>query len=262
MPGRSKRRRGRVSRVAYACRVLLAFAILGGVGALVLWQLTWVPPLQYRPPAADDAEVIALAEKVEYRLIEEAQKIREPEDTWTLRVREQQVNAWLATRLAEWIAHEQDIKLPRSVRRPQIAFDADGMRVFMEVVLPDSDRPRVLTADILPRVDEAGLWLMVDRVSFGMIPMRGKPIERIGRLIEQLAPEGSIDRPAMERAMDLLSGKTPVASDITLADGRNVEIIGLALANGYVDVTSRTLSESDTRNDEDDEVHSAPSTDS
>ena len=167
-------------------------------------------------------------------------------------MREEQVNAWLATRLAEWIAHEQDIALPRSVRRPQVAFDADGVRVFMEVVLPDSDRPRVLTADIAPRVDEAGLWLTVDRVSFGMIPMRGKPIERIGRLIEQLAPEGSIDRPAMERAMDLLSGRTSVASDITLADGRHVEIIGLAFANGYVDVTSRTLNEAVAERDDDD----------
>jgi len=242
MATRSKRRRTRW-RVLYVGRVLLAVAILGAAGGLLLWQLTWVAPLKYRPPAEDDAQAIALAEKVEYRLIEEAQKVRKPDDTWTLRVRDEQVNAWLATRLAEWVAHEQDIRLPNSVRRPQVAFDDDGVRLFLEIVLPDSDRPRVLTADIAPRVDDQGLWLTVEGVSFGMIPMRGKPVERIGRLIEQLAPEGSIDRPAMERAMDLLSGRRPVASDITLADGRHVRIMDLDHGNGFVDITSRTIPE-------------------
>ncbi len=239
---RSKPRQTR-SRVLYTCRVLLAIAILGAAGGLLFWQLSWVAPLQYRPPAADDAQAIALAEKVEYRLIEEAQKVRKPNDTWTLRVRDEQVNAWLATRLAEWVAHEQGIRLPSSVRRPQVAFDDDGVRLFLEVVLPDSDRPRVLTADIVQRVDEQGLWLTVEGVSFGMIPMRGKPVERIGRLIEQIAPDGSIDRPSMERAMDLLSGRLPVASDITLADGRHVRILDLDHGNGFVDITSRTIPE-------------------
>lgn len=231
-------------RLLYACRVLVALAILVGAGAFVVWQLTWVAPMEYRPADASDARIVDLAEKVEYRLLEEAQKIRDPQDTWTLRVREEQINAWLTTRLEDWIAHEQQLKLPKSVRRPQVAFHEDGVRLFFEVLLPDSDRPRVVAADVMPRVDEQGLWLTVEGVSFGMIPMRGRPIERIARLIEQLAPEGSIDRPAMQRAMDLLSGQQPVASVIELADGRLIHILSMEHAAGYIDVTSRTVSES------------------
>ena len=83
---------------------ILLFAVLLGLGFLA-WASQSAPGW-YAPVDPYDPDVSTLAETVEYRVAEELTKVRADEEPWALRVRDEQVNAWLASRLPEWVAHD------------------------------------------------------------------------------------------------------------------------------------------------------------
>ena len=74
--------------------------------AIVAWWLTWQPPHWYQVPDASSDAVARMADRAEFRLIEEFQKVRDADDAWHVRIGDEAINAWLAARLEAWLSHE------------------------------------------------------------------------------------------------------------------------------------------------------------
>src|SRR6185503_12670556 len=116
-------------------RLLIVLFLLAVIAGLVLWRLTWTAPRWWAPPNPRNAQVAALADHVELRLIEEAQRIRPVEEPWTIRIRQEQVNAWLSAKLPQWIEHlrrDEQLEWPQQLGTPQVKFDRDGISLGLE----------------------------------------------------------------------------------------------------------------------------------
>ncbi|MDP7189803.1 MAG: hypothetical protein QGI74_08055, partial [Phycisphaerales bacterium] len=111
----------------------LGIALLGAAIALMLlaavgWWLAGLTPRWYQPTTATDAATSELGETAEYRLVEEFQRIRPPEEIWRLRIREDAINAWLTARLKQWLAG-RGVDWPADTTSPQIHITPTGIEV-------------------------------------------------------------------------------------------------------------------------------------
>jgi len=102
----------------------LALLLLAAVG----WWLAGLTPAWYHPADPHDAAATQLGETAEYRLVEELQRIRPAETIWRLRVPEDAVNAWLATRLPQWLSG-QGVQWPEDLAPPHIHITSAGIEV-------------------------------------------------------------------------------------------------------------------------------------
>ena len=212
--------------------------LLGGVGlVIVVGTLTRSVPEWYEPPSAKAPEVIELADRVEYRLVEETQKIRPQEERWTLRVREPQVNAWLAVRLPDWIAHEKNLQWPAEVGMPQVHIGDDVISLALPVEVRGFQR--VVVAHLVPRIEGRQLWLQLRGIQLGGISVPGDPIPVLSRFVQSGAA-GNIDNDDWQRLVDILTGREPIDPVLELSDRRRIELLDVRFADGALDLTSQT----------------------
>ena len=97
-PGPLVRRRGCLPVIIAGTVLLVAVLVIG-------LFLASAVPIMHDPPSADDPAVIAVAETFEQNFASELTRVRADQEPWGVRVREDDLNAWLWTRLAPWIAH-------------------------------------------------------------------------------------------------------------------------------------------------------------
>jgi hypothetical protein len=187
----------------------------------------------------DDQETAALAEHVEYAIVDEVHRVREQSEPWTLRVREHQVNAWLASRLPEWIEHEREFGWPQELSTPQVHVEDGRLSLAMELRM--GEQSRVITARVQPTIEGGTLRLNLDRVGMGRLAMPGEPMERLAELLGDAGSGSALDEPAVREVLDLLSGQQPIDSTMELSDGRRVEMLGIELAGDALDLRLRTL---------------------
>ena len=218
---------------------VVVFAALGGA-ALFLWRMTYVAPTWYAPPDSHDQQVAALADKVEQRMLEEAQKIREQSDRWTLKVREPQINAWLAARLPQWIEHEQHGQWPEQFGTPQVKIDPQGISLALPLRTALGSRPRVIVARIRPQIIDGHLKLQIDRLALGRVILPGEPLANLLRTLEPAVPALAKDQ-KFRKALDIFSGQRMVDPVTRLADHRRLRLISFQLGDGWVDLTAQTL---------------------
>lgn len=221
-------------------RILIIFVVLGVALGLLLIYIGPTTPNWYQPPSPQDEQVVALADRVEYRLLEETRKIRDEEDPWTLRIRQEQINAWLSARLPAWIAHEQNTTWPDQLGTPQVRIDENRMLLALPIGPPDSRR--VVVAQIDPKITKTqGLTLKLTAVRFGRLSVPGNPVAVMIDTIKRFGGD-QVDEAALDSISDLLSGRRGIDPVLNLQDGRRVEIMSLSCRDGMVDLTSRTLS--------------------
>ena len=219
--------------------VLVIAAGLVVVGAGWVWVLVRSAPSWYSPADAGDAEAAALAERAEYRLVEEYHRIRGEGEQWTVRVREEQINAWLAARLPEWIANREGLSWPEGVGVPQVHIEEAGINVAVEAEY--TGRKQVVVMRVVPEVREGELWARMDRVGLGRVSVAGSPAEALAGLIEEAGSEGAMGEEVMEELLKMVSGERGVEWSVELADDRRVELVDVVLSEGAIDVTNRTV---------------------
>ncbi len=213
--------------------------LLGTVGFVIaIGTLTRSVPEWYEPPSAAAPEVVDLADRVEYRLVEETQKIRPAEERWTLRVREPQVNAWLAVRLPDWIAHEKNMQWPAEVGMPQVHIGDDVISLALPIEVRGFQR--VVVAHLVPRIEGRQLWLQLQGIQLGGISVPGDPIPVLTRLVQSGAA-GKIDSGDWQRLVDILTGREPLEPVLQLSDHRRVELLDVRFTSGALDLTSQTV---------------------
>jgi hypothetical protein len=202
-------------------------------GGLVVWRLTWMAPRWWAPPDPRNEQIVALAERVEQRVLEVAHEVRPADEQWIVRIREYQVNAWLSARLPEW-ARRQDLDWPARLGMPQARFDDTGISVAIEVHGPR--RSRFIVARLIPELVDEQLLVRLDRVTLGRLPLPGEPLQAISEVLGDvgaLAAGGPL--------LDALAAGTPIDPVWELGDGRHVRLLDVHYAAGHLELTCRTL---------------------
>lgn len=220
-------------------RLLAVLCVLVLVGIAALWGLTRMTPHWYEPPNPTDEKVLELADRVEFRLLEEFQKIRPDPEPWKLRVRENQLNAWLATKLQDWIAHKESLIWPEDLDMPQIRFEPDG--ISLAVAVESLGPSKIIVTRMMPRFEGGELLVTVNRFSLGRLNIPGKPVERIAGLIDEYASSAEIDDPVAFLFLRMLRGDEHIDPVLNLADSRRVRLTNLELENGSIILTAKTL---------------------
>lgn len=221
--------------------VLLLLVVLLGAG---LYGLTRTPPEWYRPPDPTDPQVAELADRVEFRLLEEFQKIREDPEPWRLRVREKHINIWLASRLRDWIDHQGNLHWPENFDMPQVRFEPDGISLAISI---DGIGPaKVVVTRLRPRFEAEELYISIDQFSVGRLDLPGEPLLHITKLVNQFADDVTGADPLAQLLFRMLRGEERIDPVLDLADSRRVRLTDLQLDDGSIVITARTLSRDDT----------------
>jgi len=222
-------------------RLLIVLFLLAVIAGLVLWRLTWTAPRWWAPPNPRNAQVAALADHVELRLIEEAQRIRPVEEPWTIRIRQEQVNAWLSAKLPQWIEHlrrDEQLEWPEQLGTPQVKFDRDGISLGLELGAPS---PRIVVARMMPSMHDGKLRLSTDQVAMGRIEIPGASVEMILDQLREVAPSDFLNDESVQLAVKRLFGQELIEPVVSLADGRVVRLTGVACGEGTLDLTCQTI---------------------
>ena len=205
----------------------LAILVFAAVG----WWLAGLTPGWYQPVQPDNAAALALGETAEYRLVEEFQRIRPADDVWRLRIPEAAINAWLATRLREWLAGRGGV-WPQELGSPQVRITPTGITVGVSA---DAIGGRV------------GLLTLSPSIADGQLQLR--PVGGVGRLpigiptrlvLPYIADEIDADN-SIAFIHTLLQGKS-TPSTIPLVDHRAVRLhsVTLELANCVIEASTRS----------------------
>lgn len=147
-------------------------AVIAAAAALLLlgaaaWWLAGLTPAWYRPPDPNNAATAQLGEAAEYRLVEEFQKIRPEDEVWRLRIPEDAINAWLATRLPRWLAG-QDVQWPAHLGPPQVHITPAGIEV---AIASDDFGGRIGRFRAGPAITGDRLTLESPTLGFGRLPL-------------------------------------------------------------------------------------------
>ena len=238
--------RRRVSR--FILGLLLSIVLIGAAGIYIAWRLSWQHPTWYAPPNANDARIVTLADDTEYQLLEQTQKMRADDESWTLRLSQEQLNAWLATRLTQWIEHDASMQWPQQIGTPQVLIDPDGVRVAVPVTIGGRGNAaggepgvtRTIVATLAPSIAEDGrLSLALKSIALGKVWVPGSPLTRLADALREAAPD-FLDHPQVQQAIDILAGRQTLPAEYDLGDGRRVRLKDVRLTDGAIEVTAST----------------------
>ena len=202
-------------------RLLIALGVLILlVGSLILWPQTW-----FDPEGEDDPARVRLGEQVEFRLVEELQKIRPDGESWRLRITDEAINAWLATRLRAWMNH-QDAPWPEGISAPQIHFAPSGIDIGISIDGIAGGFPLIL--GFQPTLKDGRFRLRSGWVRLGLLPI---PLARrsLESQLEDLIPR--LEGPVSTLVSALLDDAV-LEAVVPLVDGRSVAISGFRLESG------------------------------
>jgi hypothetical protein len=208
-----------------ACGALLALLLL----AVVAWWLAGLTPRWYQPVAADNAAAMALGETAEYRLVEEFQRIRPVDEVWRLRIPEAAINAWLATRLRQWLAGRGGA-WPPELGSPQVRITPAGITVGVSA---DAIGGRVGLLTLTPNIAD-GRLSFATAAGLGSLPI-GIPSQFITPHL--MAAAGTSDSLAF--LATILQGDSMSAA-VPLVDYRHVHIHTIALEPGACVIRAST----------------------
>lgn len=220
----------------------LAVLVLG-TAAVVVWRMSWLAPTWWAPPDAFDPRVAEAAQQIEYSLIEQAHMVRTDDETWSIRIHDRHVNAWLASRLGAWLAHDQALDWPGGFGRPQVRSEPGWVTVAIE--LDGGERRRFVAVRLIPTIAAGELRLTVDRVSLGRLTIPGKPAGDVAAWLNEAAPGGFLDDPEVRAATGWLLQGRAIDPTMPLADGRAVRLVGIRCEEGAVVLQCRTISRSE-----------------
>ncbi len=229
--------------------MLLSLLLIGAAGLYTAWRLSWQKPAWYAPPNPTDARIVTLADDTEYRLLEQTQKIRDAEETWTFHITQAQINAWLAARLPRWIEHDANMQWPQQIGTPQVLIERDGLRVAVPVTMgaiPGSQaspptQTRTVVATIAPAVAADGrLSLKLSSIALGKVWIPGAPLTRLVDAVREASPE-FLDHPQVQETIAVLAGQQTLPAEYRLADGRHIRVKDVRMVDDAIEISAITL---------------------
>lgn len=224
--------------------VRIALIAAAGALALIVAGAGWTLAATSRDPAWWDGATAQagpadaardLAERVEQGVVRELHRWREPGETWTVALTEEQANAWAIDRLPKWIANQERWggDAPPTVR---IRFGDDIVTIG---VRPDG-WTHILSIGIRPAIDPDGAlriparWAAVGRMRLPGAFVRSQAESALERWPER--------REAAEHLVGALVGAAPLDTEpmFDLGDGRLVRIVDVRIEPGRALITCVT----------------------
>jgi len=205
-----------VTRVVVAA--LAGLFVAGCV--LALW------PPSGRPALPSNAD--ARGEALEQALVAAVTKVRDPAgESWAIAIDPADINAWLATRLPKWVAHD-----------PKFASFADAA----EVRVGSEDGALVVESPVGPRaLGLVGTVRVPLELAEGDRQVRAEiGSVRIGRLPVPLAEIGFDDAERVVAEVARLESRYP-GRRFRLGDGRFIEVQAISCDSGRIKVRFATL---------------------
>jgi hypothetical protein len=211
--------------VAVRRPLLLLAAVVALAGAFLLVRQVRRPPPWWAPPPSV-GEVGEFAAAVEHALAASFTRVREPGERWSLRVEEAELNAWLAERLPLWAESGflgEGLEWPGSLGLVQVRLSPRRLEVAIEL----RDLGTIACLSAVP-VESAEGWILrwhsagLGRLQapLGAAALRSSLGRRFG---------GEGDRAWLG---SLLGEGAELPSRLTLADGREVRLVGGEIGEG------------------------------
>lgn len=194
-------------------------------GLLAAIVLAFVPPAG-RPTLPEDA--VTRGEALEQALVAAVTKVRDPAgESWAIAIDPADINAWLATRLPKWAAHDPEFAPFARAAEVRVGSEAGA------IVVESPIGPRVLglvgTVRVPLELTEAGerLEATVDHA-------------RIGRLPVPLSLAAFDSAGAFREELGRLEARHPDRR-FRLSDGRFVEVRAIECEAGRIKILFATL---------------------
>ena len=204
-----------------------------------LWWRSSLAPAWYQPPDPQLAQNVQQADRFEYGVVVQAQKVRAVSEHWSVTLTENDINTWLSSRLPEWLAHEYGQAWPAELGPPQVNLGSGQVEVALD--LGPKTGGRVLVVRLEPELNEEGFQFQTTRLSLGRIPLGGDPAQKLLELLEEVAPETTAKQESIQPVLDILLGRAVLEPEFTLADGRRVIVHDLTLADEHITLTNQTV---------------------
>ncbi|MAB29382.1 MAG: hypothetical protein CMJ53_08940 [Planctomycetaceae bacterium] len=204
--------------------IILLVSFMLVVGLTILIGLIFSSPDSFQaPPASMLKTASERARLFERNFVSELTRIRKPQAEWAVRIREEDLNAWLWVRLPQWMSH---VGADESV-------DLGSMQAILE-----SNRILVTSTGWVlafePEVRSEGLAIHPrPGSSLGRLPVPGVLV---------LPFSSGLD---FDRMLNSLGGVSSTAESLPgrfkLGDGRTVELLETRLGNGELVLVFKTL---------------------
>lgn len=215
-------------RLASAGVGLIALVCILGAS---VWSLARARPGWWSDLRPDDPQVRATARAVENGVINHLHHIRPPDAAWTVTLKTEDANAWLAVLFPRWLEQHGNAAALDAWTGWHVDFLPGRIRLAAR-----SRDGRYLAADVRPTVDPQGaLRVIAERVRIGRLALPASVvIDRLPDDARWLAPG---DDPR-----GVLRGTAPALTDpsLRLADGRRVRLVRIEPKDGVLWITCRT----------------------
>jgi hypothetical protein len=220
----------------------LTLALLGGACAAIALTLANQAPSWWRTTDPSDPGTISAGEEVENGVVNVMYEVREAAEPWTVTLHAADANAWLNTRLAQWLANsDAEFEWPREIENLQVEFDEGLIQVGVQV--HGRERSQILSATLRPKFHDGALWIAAESVSVGRLPIPAEWIaDRAGSIVGDVVPARLLDNPDAAHLLRALAGECALDENpaVDLGDGRRVRLLRLAAQRGRLIVQCRT----------------------
>jgi len=220
-------------------RLAVVLILLGLFGLWLVVRIS-AEPSWWQPPDASDEAVVELGHGTEMDVIAAVHRIRTAVDpVWHYRLRNENMNAWLAVNLPRWFEHHEGRPWPDNISLPLVSARTSGFNIGLK--LPEQIGTKILAVRVLPTFEEDGrLRLHLDRVALGRVSVPGAAAEALLNLAREAFHHDAEARD-VDRIAAILFGEQTVSPILRLNDGRVVRLEAIELEDQSVVFTCRTL---------------------
>jgi hypothetical protein len=209
--------------------LLIAATLLAALVAVAVFQLR--PPAWWAPITAVDDAMHVRAERFEQAFVSEMHRVRGEGGPWAIRIRESDINEWLAARLPLWCDHAGIER----IGAVQVRLTAEAIELAIET----PELPALAVVRARPLLDEKGLRPSIEAARLGRLAL---PILGDRAVRTTLLSLGEEDNELFALLAVILRNE-PIAAAFELGDGRRLRLRDLEVREDEMLLEFETLLE-------------------
>lgn len=239
-------------RVVRAVKWAMLLFVLGLVVVIAGgFYLLRRPPSYWQVVDTSDPKVQQQADQVFNRVMDQASRVREPQQQWQLELQQDEINAWLATRSKQWMANQgydrqlserlENIGLPGELatnfRNLMVNIEGDTVSVAAEVVY--DGYAQVVSVDLERQtLPDGTATLTMGPIKGGSLPL---PMEKLRRAAQK--EFGSVEAAKTEAARRAATKIRQANIVVPLDKHRQVKVNDLKFEGGRAVLVCQTISD-------------------
>ncbi len=193
--------------------LLIVIGAVVALGIVSFLLSSWAPSWWIEPAAlVADPDNDRRGRELEQNLAAEISKVRPPGEAWAIRIHDRDINAWIATRLPAWTAHDSTLAWPIPGSAVQVRFEPGGIVVGIGM------QGRVWSGAFAPTVEPGMIRITPGGGAVGRVPI----------------PEGAA---MVAQLMEGDAAKSlSLPREFALGDGRTLEVRRVEAVEGSIEI--------------------------